>query len=322
LKTQIRGKKGITLIALVITIIVLLILAGITVITLTGDNGLIKKTGDAKEQYNNSAIKEQIDLAKTYLNMEGKLINATNIKEYLVENNIYSDTDVNITSKDENTSVLEIGKISEEFPKSLVIVYFQKADNWNDGDVYAYVWDNEKGIEYKSWPGEKLEIVDQTNQIYKYQIPDIFYNKNIVFNNGDSTQTVDLRLPKNNSIFKVRNAFQSRTVYYVTRSNEEARIHMWKKENGNVVATTQWPGIAMTFVKKYENNDTFYRYEIPAEYDSFCFAEVNENNTVVHQTHDISYNGGDVKYYSTGNEYYKNVNISIYSDGTWEQYNY
>ena len=128
MKTQIRGKKGITLIALVITIIVLLILAGITVITLTGDNGLIKKTGDAKEQYNNSAIKEQIDLAKTYLNMEGKLINATNIKEYLVENNIYSDTDVNITSKDENTSVLEIGKISEEFPKSLVTVYFQKAD--------------------------------------------------------------------------------------------------------------------------------------------------------------------------------------------------
>ena len=53
MKTQIRGKKGITLIALVITIIVLLILAGITVIPITGDNGLIKKTGDTKEQNNN-----------------------------------------------------------------------------------------------------------------------------------------------------------------------------------------------------------------------------------------------------------------------------
>ena len=35
------NSKGITLIALVITIIVLLILAGITIATLTGDNGII-----------------------------------------------------------------------------------------------------------------------------------------------------------------------------------------------------------------------------------------------------------------------------------------
>ena len=35
--------KGITLIALVITIIVLLILAGVTIATLTGDNSIIWK---------------------------------------------------------------------------------------------------------------------------------------------------------------------------------------------------------------------------------------------------------------------------------------
>ncbi len=37
-----KNNKGITLIALIVTIIVLLILAGITVALLTGDNGLIK----------------------------------------------------------------------------------------------------------------------------------------------------------------------------------------------------------------------------------------------------------------------------------------
>ena len=37
-----RREKGITLIALVITIIVLLILAGVTIATLTGDNGILK----------------------------------------------------------------------------------------------------------------------------------------------------------------------------------------------------------------------------------------------------------------------------------------
>lgn len=36
-----RKEKGITLIALVITIIILLILAGVTIATLTGDNRII-----------------------------------------------------------------------------------------------------------------------------------------------------------------------------------------------------------------------------------------------------------------------------------------
>lgn len=35
--------SGITLIALLITIIILLILAGVTVITLTGENGILRK---------------------------------------------------------------------------------------------------------------------------------------------------------------------------------------------------------------------------------------------------------------------------------------
>ena len=37
------SNKGITLIALIVTIIVLLILAGVTIATLTGENGLIRK---------------------------------------------------------------------------------------------------------------------------------------------------------------------------------------------------------------------------------------------------------------------------------------
>lgn len=44
------NKKGITLIALVITIIVLLILAGVTIATLTGDNGILTQAGNAKDK--------------------------------------------------------------------------------------------------------------------------------------------------------------------------------------------------------------------------------------------------------------------------------
>ena len=42
--------KGITLIALVITIIILLILAGITIATLTGENGMLAKATRSKRR--------------------------------------------------------------------------------------------------------------------------------------------------------------------------------------------------------------------------------------------------------------------------------
>ena len=45
---NLKNEKGITLIALVITIIVLLILAGVTVATLAVDNDLLQKTSEAK----------------------------------------------------------------------------------------------------------------------------------------------------------------------------------------------------------------------------------------------------------------------------------
>ena len=50
---DLKGKKGITILALSITIIILLILAGISVATLTGDNGLIKNARKSKRASRN-----------------------------------------------------------------------------------------------------------------------------------------------------------------------------------------------------------------------------------------------------------------------------
>ena len=57
-----KKQKGITLIALVITIIVLLILAGVTIATLTGENGILTRATDAKEQTEIASVKEQAQL--------------------------------------------------------------------------------------------------------------------------------------------------------------------------------------------------------------------------------------------------------------------
>ena len=59
-----KQNKAITLIALVITIIVLLILAGVTIATLTGDNGLLTKATDAKKANENATLEEKIKLQK------------------------------------------------------------------------------------------------------------------------------------------------------------------------------------------------------------------------------------------------------------------
>ena len=55
--------KGITLIALVITIIILLILAGVAIATLTGENGLITRAKQAKKTQIEAEIKESLILA-------------------------------------------------------------------------------------------------------------------------------------------------------------------------------------------------------------------------------------------------------------------
>lgn len=58
-----RGNKGITLIALVITIIVLLILAGVSIAMLTGENGLLTQATTTKKEQIRAEAAEKINLA-------------------------------------------------------------------------------------------------------------------------------------------------------------------------------------------------------------------------------------------------------------------
>ncbi len=58
-----KNEKGITLIALVITIIVLLILAGVAIATLTGENGVLTKANNAKTENDKAGAKEKVQIA-------------------------------------------------------------------------------------------------------------------------------------------------------------------------------------------------------------------------------------------------------------------
>ena len=58
-----EAQKGITLIALVITIIVLLILAGVSIAMLTGQNGILTQAQNAKTTTENKSAEEKVKLA-------------------------------------------------------------------------------------------------------------------------------------------------------------------------------------------------------------------------------------------------------------------
>ena len=89
LKEQLKINKGITLIALVITIIVLLILAGVTIATLTGDNGILTKAQNAKEKNAQKTVEEQINLAVQASRInEGLVIDKDILEQELTNNGI------------------------------------------------------------------------------------------------------------------------------------------------------------------------------------------------------------------------------------------
>ena len=62
-----RSNRGITLIALVITIIVLLILAGVSIAMLTGNNGILTQAQNATNTTETAEIKERINMELTAL---------------------------------------------------------------------------------------------------------------------------------------------------------------------------------------------------------------------------------------------------------------
>ena len=59
---KLKHHDGITIIALIVIIVILLILAGITIATLTGDNGIINKANEAKLETEIAQDKEMLSM--------------------------------------------------------------------------------------------------------------------------------------------------------------------------------------------------------------------------------------------------------------------
>ena len=101
-------EKGITLLALVVTIIIMLILAGVTLNAALGDRGVIKEAQETVNEYGKEQEEENEDLEK--------LRNAIDKKKKKRENRTVNGETTNITNgtnNDGNTSSTTNGNTTE-----------------------------------------------------------------------------------------------------------------------------------------------------------------------------------------------------------------
>ena len=119
IKNKMRNINGITLIALVITVIILLILAGISIAILTG-NGLFEKAKLAKEKQENAQIEE-------------------NEKLLDYENKIESNTEKNIDgSRDVSEQWVLLAETTSSTVVSVTLLNNERISNYNSFVLAIY----------------------------------------------------------------------------------------------------------------------------------------------------------------------------------------
>lgn len=176
-KERLKDSRGITLVALVITIIILLILAGVTISTVTGDNGLFVKTKEAVEQSKKASLIEQVkmDIMEKQLANKSGDIGKEELKEILdiyfkdVPEDYTLETE--LEAKDEKiTDKINVSEIYQgEFKKAQETISKETSyvgyyadlngdgviDEENDGIIYADLavggsgrWNNDNWSDY------------------------------------------------------------------------------------------------------------------------------------------------------------------------------
>ena len=166
------NSKGITLIALVITIIVLLILAGVSIAAITSDDGIIKQAQNAKDETEKANMEERID--QVIIQVEGTHRNPSldDIIDELLEKDI-------IGSRDDVNK--ETGSITTKNPTYVI-----------DGKLDDYLGNSgEEGKPTETVPdGIIIEDVDQTRPTVGSQF--VWIPVGTVKKSDGSTETIKL----------------------------------------------------------------------------------------------------------------------------------
>ena len=197
-------EKGITLIALIVTIIVLIILAGITIATLTGDDGIINNANNAKEETEIANEKEIVDRAT--INAMGNNKRGNIVKDEL---------------QDELDRITKVGDTEVEDNGEEFEVFFVKTNRYYivdiDGDIVEegeIVIDKSPGDITKDENGNDIE---EGKPYEIWCIEDLVAFSNMVNGNGiilENGKAIEIDTPTN---------FSNKTVELKTNLNFKSK---------------------------------------------------------------------------------------------------
>lgn len=202
-----KKEKGITLIALVITIIVLLILAGVSLKLIAGGEGIIGKAEKATQKYSEEAAKEKLLLAIAELQVE--VISNENRNIILEDFLKMENEQINVEKNDDGTILKNTDENNQEYAEVTIDGYSFKV--YPDGNVVAngiQEIQEKLSIEYKIKETSadestiKLEITFKSNT----GISQIIYPNNEPAQDGDGKNNITIEYEVNSGvdyIFKV-----------------------------------------------------------------------------------------------------------------------
>ena len=207
-KKKERKNKGITLIALVITIIVLLILAGVSIAMLTGENGILTQANDSQVKSIEGRVAEEINLAVQSAKIEAE-------DKSLASSGWTESERIDKVSKwirDELNDSYQVSSNSNQITITYNGQDYKKAKNDNNAKITSNVIiiGNTFSIDESSTPGEdsgsewtKSIVNDVRNKIgtevtYKNQTWQILYAGNKFASDGKNHVYLILKGKGNN----------------------------------------------------------------------------------------------------------------------------
>lgn len=256
-----QKNTGITLVALVVTIIILLILAGVAISMIGRENGLFEKANSAAVEYKKQDLIEVIKTAEFHLKIDNQIDKTKEIDIVSLINKVKEISDVNdkdylIYIDEEEQSATIIDKKT-----GIVIdVWIDENKNVNiEGSIVKDIDDAVKPtIEYTLDPkaetyGETVKITitvrEEKNGIAKIQFPDntekIYSKEKIVVEEYEVTQNGRYK-------FTAKNANGRKTTIYVDVKNtmNAANIIMEVKNADNttpLIATNDKVNVVISY---------------------------------------------------------------------------
>ena len=234
---NLESKRGITLIALVITIIILLLLAGISINMITSQDGILNKATKAKEETSIANLKEKVELAVTEWNLEKESNDSytTTLEEYLESKDeiasaklsepltwISGDTVITISEGNKVT----VGNKSKNLVKN---GYLENKNNDNfpkfsyNQDGYLYVVGNSNSFpRYLTYMSTEYVPVDTSK---KYRESFTFKTNNVNANNYLGIIEYDIDY---NTILSQNFMYVKNTLTYLTKDlkNGDTEVHL------------------------------------------------------------------------------------------------